>query len=136
MIYSSLHMTWIMISTWTTLRSDKLSPSSMIESKKSSRISTGNKRLLTSGMMQLSKKALPEMLYNYNKSLHRKTKRAYIHTVSITYSIIFIIIPIESNMSRRTAASGASFKKRVAAEKKEQGENAEWDRSTVASDKK
>ena len=50
--------------------------------------------------------------------------------------IYFIIIPIESNMSKRTAASGASFKKRVAAEKKEQGENAEWDRSTVASEKK
>lgn len=80
MIYSSLHMTWIMISTWTTSRSDKLSPSSMIESKKSSRISTGNKRLLTSGMMLLIKMALPEMLYNYNVSLHRRTKRAYIHT--------------------------------------------------------
>ena len=39
-------------------------------------------------------------------------------------------------MSKRTAASGASFKKRVAAEKKEQGENPEWDRSTVASEKK
>ena len=39
-------------------------------------------------------------------------------------------------MSKRTAASGDSFKKWVAAEKKEQGENAEWDRSTVASEKK
>ena len=84
MIYSSLHMTWIMISTWTTSRSDKHSPSSMIESKKSNRISTGNKRLLMSGMMLLIKKALPEMLYNYNESLHRRTKRVYIHTVSIT----------------------------------------------------
>ena len=39
-------------------------------------------------------------------------------------------------MSRRTAASGASFKKRVEAEKKAQGEKVEWDKSTVASEKK
>jgi len=39
-------------------------------------------------------------------------------------------------MSKRSAASNTSYKKRVAAEKKMQGENNEWDRSTVASEKK
>ena len=88
-------MTWIMISIWTTSRSDKHLPLSMIESKKSSRILTGNKKLLMSGMKQLTK-TLAEMLYNYKRLLHSQTKRVYIHTVSINFSSCFIIISIES----------------------------------------
>ena len=115
------------------MKSDKLLLSYTIESRKSSRISTGSKRSLTSGMKQPTKKMDNNKL---NPSYNSQIRGAYIHTVSFLFIKCSNFVSIESNMSKRTAASGASFKKRVEAEKKAQGEKVEWDKSTVASEKK
>ena len=94
-----------------------------------------------SGMKLLSKKMPLQERVNNKKHkyqlLHNQTREAYIHTVSTTKLFKTYIISLESgSMSVKTAASKASYKNRVAAEKKKDAENVEWDRSTVASDKK
>lgn len=93
-----------------------------------SKTKTGKRRSPMSGIKLLKRSRLLKL------PLEPKLQKRdpFIHTVSN-----ILLTSLETNRSARSNASKASFRSQVAAEKaKRAQEKPEWDRSTVASDKK